>query len=206
MVARRGWLKFRRLPGRSVGLIDFALHKKKAGETGPRLISERVAFNCLSCQLLGLFELTKINHHSRQKIARRWIPWRELVRASEFVHALGKFPFDKKANPPERGVRFGKLWFDRDSFLAIARCFRPCFLLFITLQIADPSPRFRTLGISQRILRIETNCPIKKTDRLEILLKTASMELKVTLEICIVCFYIFGRPISPAAIARVQEC
>src|SRR5262245_19559748 len=129
MVARRRWLKFRRLPGRSVGLIEFSLDKKKARQTGPRLISEGVAFNRLSCQILGLFDLTKINQSSRQEIVRRWIPWRELVRASEFVHTVDKFPFDKKADPAERGVCLGKLWFDRDSSPAIARRFRPCFLL-----------------------------------------------------------------------------
>src|SRR5262249_39009436 len=96
--------KSRRLPGRSVGLIEFSLDKKEAGQAGPCLISEGVAFNRLSCQVLGLFELTKINHHSRQEIVRRWIPWRQQLRTSEFVHTLGKFPFDKKPNPAERGV------------------------------------------------------------------------------------------------------
>src|SRR5262249_13279165 len=99
MVARRGWLKVRRLPGRSICVIELSLDQKEGSQAGPCLISEWVAFNRLSCQVLGLFELTKINHHSRQEIVRRWIPWRKQLRTSEFVHTLGKFPFDKKANP-----------------------------------------------------------------------------------------------------------
>ena len=106
MAARGGRLQFRRLARRSVGLVEFSLGKKNTGQAGAGLISERVEFNRLPGQLLGFLKLPKINHHSRHQIVGRRIPWRKLLGTPEFGQTLGKFPFDKKANPAQGCVRF----------------------------------------------------------------------------------------------------
>src|SRR5262249_34733018 len=112
MVARGGWLKVCCPPSRSVGGIELTFEKKKARQAGPCLISKRIAFNRLSRQLFSFIELAEINHHARQEIVRSRVPWRELLRTTEFVHTLSKFPLDKKPDPAERSVRFRKLWLD----------------------------------------------------------------------------------------------
>jgi hypothetical protein len=95
------------------------------------LISERVEFNRLPGQLLGLLELTKINHHSRHQIVGGRVPRRELLRTPEFGQTLGKFPLDKKANPAQGRVRFREMRVDRDGLLGIGACGRPSLLLFL---------------------------------------------------------------------------
>src|SRR5262249_30132102 len=131
MIASRGWLEFGRLPRRSIRFIEFSLNKKQAGKARTRLICERVSTDRLSCQLLGLVELTKVNHHSREEIVRSRIPRRELLRPPEFSQTISDFPFHEKANPPERRMGLRKLRLDRHGFLGITRRFGPCYLLLL---------------------------------------------------------------------------
>src|SRR5580704_14413858 len=131
MAARRGRLQFRRLASCRFGLVEFSLGEKNTGQADSSLVGEGVEFNRLSGQLLSLFKLAKINHHSRQEITGRRIPRRELLRAPEFGQTFGKFPFDKKANPTQRRVRFRQIRIDRDGFLGITACGLPSLLLLL---------------------------------------------------------------------------
>src|SRR5262245_1535325 len=85
-------------------------------------------------------------------------------------------------------MRFCQRRRDRDGFLSIAPRLRVCSWA-LAGKITNNGPRFRTLCVSQGIIRIELDCTIEVSNGFAIILDVTTLPMEVGLEISIVCFH-----------------
>src|SRR5205807_6321454 len=113
----------------------------------------------------------------------------KFLGAFELAQTFGKFPFCKKVNPPEGRMCFSQPRCYRDRFLAIlaGRCPGR---LYIASKIANQRPRFRTFGISQRVIWIEADRFIVVTNSFAIILEIPTLEIIVAEQISVMRFLI----------------
>ena len=87
-------------------------------------------------------------------------------------------------------MRLGQCGRNRHRLLRILAPFRPCGFA-LAAKISDQCPRFGTLCICQRIIRIQPDRLIEVSNRFAMIFEIASQEIIMTQEISIVGLCIF---------------